>query len=257
MITAKLQGGLGNQMFQIAAAFSLSLEADTDCYFDFNNCNTPNQGFDSKKYSNNLFSKIQNKTINFEEYPQYTEPKFSYEKIPSEKKLCLNGYFQSEKYFLQNKSHILNLFNFDDKIFDSAELFFKNKLKKNITTIHVRRGDYLEKLHYHSVCPLDFYYSAMKKLPNNDFIIISDDIEWCKKNMQVENVTFSESNSEIFDLHLMLLSDNIIMSNSTFSWWGSWLNNKKNKVVICPRVWFGEHGPKDIHDLIPLNWIMV
>jgi hypothetical protein len=256
MITSKLQGGLGNQMFQIATAYALSKEIGTSNSFDFNQCYTPNQGYNSEKYENNFFYKLENTNIDFEKFIQYNEPKFSYQKLPLIDNLCINGYFQSEKYFLNYKEEISSLFTFDNKIFDLLENFISKKIKKKFTVVHVRRGDYLSNPNYHNVCNLDYYNKSIKKIDNNNnFIIISDDIEWCKENMSQSNIFFSEFNSEIYDLHLMLMSENIIMSNSSFSWWGAWLNTNKNKTIICPEIWFGPSGPQDIEDLIPNNWL--
>jgi hypothetical protein len=257
MITAKLQGGLGNQMFQIAAAHSLSMSVGTKTAFSFEKCNTPNQGYPSQKYYDNIFSNINNINLNYENFIQYDEPKFSFQKLPLLDNLCLNGYFQSEKYFCDHKEEISNLFVFDDKIFNILSDYIDKTIKNKFTVIHVRRGDYLSKPNYHNVSDLHYYQQAMKNIKNTDFIVISDDIEWCKNNFNENNIFFSEFNSEIYDFHLLLISQNIILSNSTFSWWGAWLNKNKNKKIISPKNWFGPHGPKDTQDLIPENWIKI
>lgn len=257
MITTKLQGGLGNQMFQISAAYSLSRTINTTCEFDFNQCYTPNQGNTSINYQDNLFSKIKNSHINYKDLDSYFEPKFSYTEIPLIDNQCLYGFFQSEKYFINHSYEIRELF--DTTINDQIS-YFLNDLTNNgkpITTIHVRRGDYLYKSDYHSVCSLEYYKNAMNVINNNKYIIISDDLEWCKENFKGDKFIFSPFNNEIDDLKLMVYSNNVIMSNSSFSWWGSYLNKNKHKIIVSPKQWFGPYGPSEIIDIIPNEWLIV
>lgn len=257
MISCKLKGGLGNQMFQIAATFALSKDVNTDCFFDFEDCYTPAQGFESNRYKDNFFKKIPNKKINFSELEGYLEPKFSYTKLPIKNNIYLDGYFQSEKYFEEYKDDIKNLFYFDEDVKNQVNSFLNSiRNNKKITSVHVRRGDYLNNPNYHISCPLGYYNVAMNKIEDSIFVIISDDIEWCKQNFKEKNIFFSEFNSEIFDLNLMIQSDNNIISNSSFSWWGSYLN-QNNGLIIAPSFWFGPSGPKDIEDIYNKNWIII
>ena len=114
MISCNLQGGLGNQMFQIAATVSLALSNDDTYSFNFHQCYTPNQGNQSIKYIDNIFKNIPSHN-NYEFEKIYTEPKFSFSNIPYEKNLLLNGYFQSEKYFKNNINDIKKLFFISDE----------------------------------------------------------------------------------------------------------------------------------------------
>jgi len=109
MISARLQGGLGNQMFQIASAVSLAISNNNTYSFNFDECFTPNQDNKSTKYVDNIFKNIPNyKNYIFDKI--YNEPKFSFSEIPYQKNLLLNGYFQSEKYFKKNSDIIKKLF---------------------------------------------------------------------------------------------------------------------------------------------------
>ena len=80
-------------------------------------------------------------------------------------------------------------------------------------------------------------------------------MSWVKENFIGDNFFYSQYDNEILDLSLMSICDNNIISNSSFSWWGAYLNKNKNKTVIAPNQWFGPNGPKDTQDIIPENWI--
>jgi hypothetical protein len=246
MISSKLQGGLGNQMFQIAAAHALSLRNDDIAYFDLSTCYTPLQGKESLNYSNNIFSKINNnKNLKFENV--YIEPKFSYDEIPFKDNLLLNGFFQSEKYFLDYKQEIIDLFVLPiDKIV---------KPINDLTSVHIRRGDYLKLQDYHTILPIEYYNKAMTKIKGN-FIFFSDDMDWVKKNFKGDNIYYSDNDDELLDLALMSICDNNIIANSSFSWWGAYLN-KNAKMVIAPKTWFGPNGPKDTENILPKDWLSI
>jgi len=257
MITSFLQGGLGNQMFQISAAYSLSKEINSNAVFDFNQCSTPGQGNTSQKYVNNFFKKIPNFQLNLNSFKIHHEPKFSYDKLPLLDNMCIFGYFQSKKYFENYEDEIKNLFHFEETIKNEVHSFIdKIKGGKKLTAIHVRRGDYLRLPDFHSPCNINYYQSAIDKIGDGNFVFVSDDINWCKENFNKENIIFSDFNSEIHDLFLMTQCDNIVMSNSSFSWWGTYMNNKKN-IVIAPSVWFGPTGPQDTQDIYDKDWITI
>ena len=246
MITCSLRGGLGNQMFQIAATTSLALDNNDESCFNFENCHTPLQGNPSISYKENIFKKICNNN-NFKINYSYTEKNFSFSEIPYVSNMNLIGYFQSEKFFIKNKNHILNLF----------ELPYEDvkKPSENITSVHIRRGDYLNLKNYHSLCDIDFYKKSIQLIGEGNFIFFSDDMNWVKENFIGDNFFYSQYDNEILDLSLMSICDNNIISNSSFSWWGAYLNKNKNKKVIAPNQWFGPNGPKDTQDIIPENWI--
>ena len=253
MISASLMGGLGNQMFQIAAATSLAIENKDEAVFDFNSCFTPSQGNPSLKYADNIFKKIKNSKF-IEVEHTHKEKNHSYEKIPYEKNLLINGYFQSEKYFQKNKEKILDLFHIDHK--DISFLYEKHKNidLKNIVSIHVRRGDYLNSPDIHPVCKKEYYEKAMQSFPNKNFLFVSQDIEWVKNNFKGTNIFYSENNNEILDLTLQTICSDNIIANSTFSWWGAYLNKNQNKKVIAPSQWFGKNSFINKDDIVPSNW---
>lgn len=255
MISCNLRGGLGNQMFQIAAAHALALRTNGTSCFDFGQCYTPMQGHSAQKYKDNIFINLKHITVNFYRYV-YHEPSFSYNELPLMDNLVLDGYFQSEKYFEDYKREIKDLFVVDDKNSKKFLKQFKSS-KLPITSVHIRRGDYLNNSEYHCICDLNYYKKAMDIIGESNFIIISDDIEWVKNNIKGDNIFYSSLDNELDDLALMTNCDNNIIANSSFSWWGAYLNPKLNKIIIAPKKWFGPKGPKDTQDIIPNGWITI
>jgi hypothetical protein len=258
MVSSFLQGGLGNQMFQIAAAYALALRNNDKAVFDFDKCFTPLQGFKSTKYQNTLFKKVTN-INNFTPSKIYYEPKFSYTEIKYHNNILLNGYFQSEKYFEDFKNEIINLFEFNEDIINELTKFINEINPNNLPTsvIHIRRGDYLLNSEFHPPCSKEYYYEGIDILGKCCYIFISDDINWVKNEFIGENFFYYSGSNEIMDLTLMTLVDNVIISNSSFSWWGAYLNLNKNKKIIAPEKWFGVKGPKDIETLLPNDWIKI
>ena len=180
MISSHLQGGLGNQMFQIAAAHALALRNNTASCFDLAGCYTPLQGNPSTKYRNNILSKITQANITYYR-DVYYEPNFSYSEIPNKKNLVLSGYFQSEKYFSDYKKEIIDLFDMSESKLVSDYLLGFRKMNVPVTAVHVRRGDYLKNQEYHPVCSVEYYTKAMTEIGESNFIFISDDMEWVKE----------------------------------------------------------------------------
>jgi len=258
MITSLLQGGLGNYMFQIAAAAALAAENGDIAVFDLKLNPRPSTGSGHRceKYITNLFSRV-----DFREdiTPRtiYSEPSFNYKKIPYMKDICLKGYFQSEKYFKNYEKLIKELFSPEK----SVETYLQNKyshiLGLKTTSLHVRRGDYLNLKHIHPTCDVEYYQKALKMIEDVEQVLIfSDDIKWCKKNLNIQNCKseFIENEPDFIDLSLMTMCDHNIISNSSFSWWGAWLNKKTDKKVIAPTKWFGPSGPEPWEDVYCDGW---
>lgn len=254
MITCSLKGGLGNQMFQIAATYSLAIDNNDSAIFDLDKCYTPLQGKTSNHYKGSIFKNLETSSdIQFENF--YKEISFNYSKIPYSKNLLIDGYFQDENYFAHNSEKVKDLFHLDNSI--------KNKIIDNFSTplescvsVHVRRGDYLLFPEIHPICDVNYYLEAMNYFkPDTKFIFISDDINWVKNTFRNNNYLYADFKDEIFDLILMTLCGSNIIANSTFSWWGAYLNKNKNKKILCPPVWFGPEGPKE--NIIPSNWLKI
>lgn len=267
MITTNLMGGLGNQMFQIAAVYAYAKHHGFDYGFDFDNCYTPLQGNASVKYKDSYFKELNRLSGDTVFNMSYKEPSFSYKEIIGKNdNIILDGYFQSEKYFESvgdEVNIIFNKFDIKDKNRILTYLYGLYKgVHKDIITVHVRRGDYIvppnkQEFHTNLGDTTDYYQKAMKLFNNNFFLFVSDDIQWCKDNFKGDNIIYSPFKSEIDDLCLMSLAHGNIIANSSFSWWGAWLNSSRKNKIVAPRNWFGPKGPQDTQDIIPENWIKI
>lgn len=245
MIISVLNGGLGNMMFQIAAGASLAKDIDVDFAYTLDAWS----GITKHKinhFPTTIFKNIksvQRKDIT-NEYSLYQEKDFSYSGLPINDHLIINGYFQSEKYFSHNREYIKNIFN-----------IIPNPDFKNYTFLHVRRKDYLLHSQIHNICPLSYYEKALNDICADKCIVLSDDIEWCKKNIDIPNLEFSNSTIELEDMSIMISCKNAIIANSTFSWWGAWLSNSQK--IVAPKTWFGPQGPKSWSDIYCKDWIVI
>ncbi len=212
MISCRLQGGLGNMMFQIATTYALALDNDDSCAFSLTDGSFSkavferfHKGIGASCYKNNIFKNL--KTLDKTPAITYRETTFRYQKIPYYKNMCLDGYFQSEKYFKHRKKDILALFGFSIK-----------KLVTNNVSIHVRRGDYITLSAVHPPCSKEYYREAMSLFPDTtEFVVFSDDLSWCKENLD-GNLIFAENSKDYEDLYTMSLCSHNIIANSSFSW---------------------------------------
>ncbi len=254
MITNVLYGGLGNQLFQIAAGFAHSKRMNTNYAINYSlslNKKWVGQGNSPEKYKNNFFLKIPETNKEEKTFLPYIQPEFKYRKIPISDNLILHGYFQSEKYFEHFDKEIKELFFFPPELKKkiNKKMDFSSKRKIGV---HIRRGDYIFEKNKDVHCLIDpnYYFKAMQffKSDNVEFILFSDDHKSIKNEFDLSIFKNLNNNNELEDLYSLSQCDGIIMSNSSFSWWGSWLGKPKYRVV-SPKVWFGPAGPKetDIH----------
>lgn len=255
MIVAKLQGGLGNQLFQWAFARSLSNLYNVSLYLDtsFYNQNIPGvtkRNFSLNKFPNLKYDLFENAQNNGKQFIRFSEPqsftKLNYNSLYN---YYLDGYFQSEDYF-KDSSDIIR-----EDLSPNVELIEKYPIvNKNNISLHIRRTDYITSNGYHPVQSLDYYKSSIEMIGDYDHIFVfSDDINWCKENLKFDNMIFIEGNDEVEDIWLMSLCKNNIIANSSFSWWSAWLNKNENKKVIYPKNWFGPQVNSLVS--VPKNWI--
>ena len=173
----------------------------------------------------------------------------------------LHGYFQSEKYFNFCRSLILDNLVFKEHIIkDSKRLFNNLNIEPEETTsIHVRRGDFLKRTQHHPIQPPEYYIEAIKNTKNKNYLFFSDDIEWCKQSFKNnKDVYFSENVNPFVDLYSMSKCKHNVIVNSSFSWWGAWLNTYNDKRVIAPTNWFGPaYKNFTTKDIIPQQWISI
>lgn len=244
-ITNVMAGGLGNMMFQVAAAYALSKEFGHKLLLNPNHVGTlhrPPLDYESTVFKN---IKVLDKTMDFY---KATQDSFNYEKvILPHKNILLDGYFQSYKYFQQYENEIRNLFDFEFPIQCDP---------KGKVSIHVRRGNYVNLNQHHHNLSLDYYFNAINYFKGYKFIVFSDDIEWCKQHFVGPEFEFADNEYDEQDLYLMSLCEHNIIANSTFSWWGAWLNKNPDKIVVYPNKWFGPANHMyNTFDMFPPEWI--
>ena len=282
-IKIKLFGGLGNQMFQFATGYSVARRKNLDLYLDltwFNRRHIHN-GFELNKvfdifkrvsFLNNDFSFRSFKLKEFlnkidTTYQTFNEPHFNY--TPDITKISdhcfLKGYWQSEKYFQEYENEIKTIFSFNKDLNQSNSKLVDEIYRNNSISLHVRRGDYLLKKNENHQTDLNSYYlDAINETSRyyNDpkFFIFSDDPEWVSKNFNIKadhiNVNINHGMNSFLDMYLMSLCKTNIIANSSFSWWGAWLNNNNNKNVFAPKNWFNDKTIC-IKNLIPNSWHLI
>lgn len=281
-------GGIGNQMFAYAAAKSLSIrngipfKLDFDCPYKYVKYEyaldvfklqaqfptrrelrriKPKKGIERRIYSflgkNTLMNLIkEEKEFTFSEN-FYNTPTNSY----------ISGFWQSEKYFLPIADEIRQDFCFKNEP-STENLNSLSKIRStNSISVHVRRGDYVNFAKtnlLHGTCSIDYYRNAIalieKTIQNPVYFFFSNDIGWVKKNIPIQGEHyFIENNSgpsSFEDLRLMSNCRHNIIANSSFSWWGAWLNNNDQKIVITPKKWMN-NSSIPTPDLIPVSWIRI
>lgn len=255
-ISATLKGGLGNQMFIIASTYSLALDNHDECAFNLNG-SVKGQGNSAFSYKNNVFRKVKELPISWKNKADFHETNYNYKPIPYRRNMLLDGYFSSDKYFNHHRKEILSLFKDPDSINAIKSRFnFTNSV-----SLHVRRGDYLQFPTIHPVLDISYYKSAiafMDDLVNIDRIyVVSDDINYCKGYMKLKDKRFIyiEGLADYQDMYLQSLCTHNIMANSSFSWWGSYLNENESKIIFAPKRWHGPGLKAVSSGLFCDNWI--
>jgi hypothetical protein len=292
MIITHLTGGLGNQMFQYAIGRKLScmhkvplkldisgfreytlrtyrlshfaIPADFASDFDIENVKFHNR--------TGLLRALDSLTSRFQPYNLrnvYKEPFFPYDPniLKCKNHVYLEGYWQTEKYFKDIEETIRRDFTFVEEPDPRNQMLADQIRGSDSVSIHVRRGDYVTNPTtnaYHGTCSEDYYKNAIQIIKNRvnqpQFFIFSDDQTWVREHLDTGYPTvlvdFNGPDKDYEDLRLMSLCQHHIIANSSFSWWGAWLCQNTEKIVIAPRKWFNK---PDINtqDLIPDTWIRV
>jgi hypothetical protein len=288
MIITKITSGLGNQLFQYAVAKSLSLNRNTPLFFDLSYYHSAYETDTARNFKLHHFN-IDYKVLNTSPlvyfskatklFPNRTfkpffsllkEKHFHYDaEIVQCSSVCitLEGFWQSEKYFAGSTEAIRSELTFKSIANTKAE-HYKHEINKavNAVSIHVRRGDYVSHPQFSKsfgFIGLDYYDKAVEhlksKIENPTFFVFSDDKEWVKKHFSSNDhyvfVEIEGEDSDVTELQLMSLCKHHIIANSSFSWWGAWLNNHKNKMVISPKSWYKNKPDWNTKDLIPASWV--
>lgn len=290
MIISHLIGGLGNQMFQYAVGRSRALALGVELKLhvgDFAGYGL-HQGFELDRIfcpsfqlasedeiqsllgwrgcrpcrrvlKNRYFSALRG--VNF-----IVEPGFQYSPdiLSIQDAFYLVGYWQSEKYFADIQNIIRSDFSFTSELTRPNAELTERMAHCNAVSVHVRRGDYASNPKTnatHGLCSLSYYRAAIshmaERIDSPEFFIFSDDIPWARESLEIGfPSTYVEHNQGLEshnDMRLMSLCRHHIIANSSFSWWGAWLNSRVDKIVVAPRFWFANGNSTE--DLIPEGWI--
>jgi hypothetical protein len=258
-VTAKLEGGLGNQLFQIATAYTLALDLGVNFKISYKNHRNPGQGRPPDRYANSIFSKVVflNIPLFSDDVDQsgINEARYTYHPILSRVRECINrlgyacitGFFQSDRYFAHRSAEIRSLFipsgGYGRWLIESrpdvAEIYRDLLEDNSYCFIGVRRGDYTTHAHrvWFNPCGATYYRRAIQQMPAERYYISSDDIEWCKQTFIGPQFHFIEKPDDIAKFALMTLFRRYIISNSTFYWWGSYLSQYDDASVMAPDKW--------------------
>lgn len=265
MIIVRIVGGLGNQMFQYAYAKALQqkgYEVRIDIS-QFKNYKL-HGGYQLHKYQIDLkeasFLQVLFANLRFIKPTKEKSLLFDKKLLLLQGNKHVKGYFQTEKYFLNIREQLIHQFTIKEDISNqTSEIAKKIKTQTNTCAVHIRRGDYVSNKKnqaIHGICSLEYYQTAIKlmdeKYKNMHYFIFSDDISWSKENLNIKNAIYVDTKSIPHeDLFLMSLCKHNITANSSFSWWGAWLNQHLEKTVIAPKKWFVSKE----NEIACSNWI--
>lgn len=286
-------GGLGNQMFQYAAARTLSIKLKKDIKIDMTFLLHGQKQLDiaQRDYELDIFNiqadiatpqdinkctHLVNKVTDrifpwFPFNPYVKERKNHFEsRLLSRKTKCiyLNGHWMSERYFVDESEDIRRDFTFKKSIIKPAQEIMSLIRNTNSVCIQVRRGDYVSNAtvaKVHGLSSKEYFTKGIEYIESRVrqpyYFIFSDDIEWCVDNFNfLNNVFFVEKEISAYNatnsdvLQLMTLCKHFVISNSTFGWWASWLGSYESKIVLAPLNWFKDPSI-DAKDVCPPGWI--
>ncbi len=285
MIIAAIYGGLGNQMFQYAAARRLALRNRTPLKLHWHNIGTP------RKFGLNAFHIVATFATDCEVdaligcdpfHRIYRRAKYHlgfgnrdpyfWEKqnMPFEPRLLdarhdvyLHGYWQTERYFADVADLIRDEFTLCAPLTENLRAWRNQADRPNSVSLHVRRGDFATSTHRcQYACGVDYYQAAVRRVcdavPDPQFFMFSDDPGWVRNHLHLDHACTLVSSGETRDyeeLTLMSSCRHHIISNSTFGWWGAWLDPRPDKIVIAPKDWYRLGCPHNCADLIPSTWV--
>lgn len=294
MIIVRLMGGLGNQMFQYAAARNLAIKGKTELKIDISAVldRSPRKNFTFRDYELDVF-KLDAEIATDAEIREYLPEKLNFSfrvfqrlgltkvikevgqnvnsrffLFPSEAYLW--GYWQNQIYFNDIAPQIFEDFTLKEELIHSILAETKERLiNDNSVAVHIRRGDYVSNSvinQRHGSCTIEYYQQAISrmqgKVKDPVFYVFSDDLEWARKSLSINApsvfIEDREHKRSFEDLYLMSLCKHNIIANSSYSWWGAWLNQSHDKIVIAPQTWFNnkQENRKRL-DSLPNEWIII
>lgn len=285
----RISGGIGNQMFQYALKRKFDVVSSCRNYIDLSFYDTRNvhQGYelekvfgicDSDKYLGSIKAPSEQKALLYKllykmnkrmlitsKYAMEILIDFysGYKKHDAEY-YYFDGYWQSEDYFSDIQDEIRSIFTFNE-FSEKENLELLDRIKgKQTVALHVRRGDFLKSSKFVCLGETDYYTKAItyisNRINNPVFVVISDDINWCKVSLELDDntifVDWNKGSQSYRDMQIMTVCDHCIVANSSFSWWGAWLNSNPNKIVVAPEKFYVGTARNEAH-LIPEKWVKI
>jgi len=294
MIIVRLIGGLGNQMFQYALGRNLARINKTTLKLDKTELELKPLSGTPRSYNLQVFNIVENfasgeeikkirgsssgrlftvvtKMLKLRERSSVVSEKKDYvfdsRVLRSGDNVYIQGYWNNEKYFRDIRKMILKDFTIKEPI-DKTNETTLNQINNTLSvSLHVRRGDYIKSKktnQHHGTCGLGYYQNAINiiasKVKNPSFFAFSDEIKWVKNNLKTEySIKYVDHNDDAHnyeDLRLMSACKHNIIANSSFSWWGAWLNPNQDKIVIAPKKWLNDPSI-DTSDVTPKSWLRI
>ena len=287
MIIVNIKEGLGNQLFQYASAKRLSIKRGTQLKLLPSFADDKKRSFklsffnieDNLATNDDLQNVIKNKLIRaIQRFKPYYRRNYYRERmwvndlglLNASNEVFLDGFWANPLFFSDIRDEIINIFSLKKKFENDAFLNFKKTIIKDrcSVSIHIRRGDYAKDKgvnDFFGTIDLKYYIDAqkliLKKHENPTFYVFSDNIDWVVDNVKLlGNVVYSNSTNleDYHELVLMSTCKHNIIANSTFSWWGAWLNINNSKMVIAPEVWYKNKKAQKFyedHPFVPETWI--
>ncbi len=278
-VTVKLSGGLGNQLFQYAAGRALAIRQDAGLYLDtrffskgrhreFALADFHIAGAIAPSGLGGFLHRamdglVSGRAVKFKEH-QFT---FDSAVLSLAGNVFLDGYFQSEKYFADVAHHIRRELTPIKGFSSSAEALDHEIDQSESISLHIRRGDYVTNPRVnrtHGVLGADYYQNAASLIANRcagnpTVFVFSDDPVWARNLDIPYRRVMAADYSGLRDVEEMILMSRCkhhIIANSSFSWWGAWLNHRESKIVIAPQPWFADPSFVD-RDLVPTDWLRI
>lgn len=295
MLIVELLGGLGNQMFQYAFGLSVSTQLRIPVKFDVQNLldRTPRANFTSRDFGLDVFNaevaiattsdmalykelpaagftrlsqRIQRRILKASTFVEQQQFAYDPQVLNVGRNTRFIGYWQSARYFEPCAAIIQKAFTFKHSLTGLNQSLAADIAAAPSVSMHVRRGDYVSNAQanaVHGTCTPAYYRAAVEMLQAKVGAIVlfvfSDEPDWVRKNLCFDvttvYVSHNSGNASFEDLRLMSLCRHNIIANSSFSWWGAWLNQNPNKIVISPRKWM--NNIDGAADLIPVSWIQL
>lgn len=255
--TAYLMGGLGNQMFQISHALCQAWKNNVTAYFRpiaF----TPMSGNQPIDYMTNILrninfrGNIENTTIL--KYPFH----FVNVNLTWNESLEFYGYFQSSKYFYGYESQIRTIFMPTNEFIEKIKEKYPQIKNENTLSLHIRRGDYLSISNVLPIVDISYFNECIRQNGEYDTLFIfTNDKDWARENLSYDNMVIVDHLDDYEELWMMSLCKNNILSNSSFSWWGAFLNSHSNGKKFAPSLWFGPAGEANYFDIYEPDWVKI